>query len=129
MIFSYFTGFNSSQLDSKIVKGVQVIQASMRHMASIRILGKHFCNGFVSSRRLIITTATCVHHIDVHARPDLSVVTVLLASTILTAKRVKVYPIQRADTHPNYNTSEPIKTSGYDIGYLLVGVLINCMII
>ena len=90
-------------------------------MVSLRLHAKHICNGFLVSRRIVITTGYCISEITANDNLHKNVATVLVGTKDLSKRRGKIYAIDHAEPHPQYNSSYPIHTSGYDIGYILVG--------
>ena len=90
-------------------------------MASLRIEEKHICCGFLITKRIVITTGFCVNYIKLTGGSDLDNATVFLGNIdLLAQKRRIIANIDHVDHHPNYKPLQPKKTSGFDVGYVLV---------
>ena len=95
-------------------------------MASLRIEGKHFCCGFMISMKIAMSTGSCAHYMKSHGGPNYINATVFLGNDDL--RRInfgKVVNVDHAMYHEDYDPEDPIGTSHYDIGYILVSPLIT----
>ena len=95
-------------------------------MASLRIKEKHFCCGFMISMRIAMSTGFCAHYMKSHSGPDYIHATVFVGNGDL--RRInfgKVVNVDHAMYHEDYDPEDPISTSHYDIGYILVSPLIS----
>ena len=95
-------------------------------MASLRIKEKHFCCGFLVSMRIVITTGFCANYMKSHSEPDYTDATVFLGSTNLSETELSIIiNVKHAKHHQNYNPNDTDRTGDYDVGYVLVSLLIT----
>ena len=95
-------------------------------MISLRIEGKHFCSGFLVSLRIAITTGFCAHYMMLHGGNAYINASAFVGNPNHTNIQSKqIVNIAHAKHHPNYNPNDPISNGDYDIGYVLVNLLIS----
>ena len=124
----YFTECSSSLLKSKVVNGKEVKDGQFKFLASLRLYKKHFCGGTLITRKYVVTAGRCVSFIRSNAKPNLEAAGVLLGTNDLI-KDGKIYGIKNLEHSNKFDPSNPITTSGYDIGLILVGLLITFVLL
>ena len=126
MIFLHFAESNSSLLSSKIVGGLNTDLVHKKFMASLRIRQKHYCCGFLISKKIVLSSGFCACYMISYSRPRFFDASAFVGEIDLTKiKSGKIIDVDRANYHENYNPEDPITTGDYDIGYILVSLLIN----
>ena len=91
-------------------------------MASLRLKQKHFCSGFLVSKRIVVSTAVCVHYMSTNAGPSLIGATVFVGNVDRTKLEFgKIVNIKHTKHHSGYNPEKSLNTLDYNIGYVLVG--------
>ena len=120
-VFFHFAVNNSSFLKGKIVGGHTLGFKTKKFMASLRIEDKHFCGGFLISRKIVMSTGSCVCYMKLNGGPDFNKSTVFVGNVNFNAYTAKqIVNVDHVNHHPEYDPKNPIKTSGYDVGYVLV---------
>ena len=126
VIFTYYyLAINSSLLNSKVIGGHEASLKSKKFMASLRVRESHFCCGFLLTRRIVITTGSCANFYKLHGGINFNDSTVYFGIVNIDSPRGKKIKVEHANYHPEYNPEDPIKTSGFDIGYVLVSLFIS----
>ena len=110
---------SSSLLDGKIVGGKPAIPRIMKYMASLKINRKHFCGGCLISKVHVLSSAQCVSIIEIHGGINHANASVLLGTTRILGYGIN-RKVARIEYHPNFNPSNPLDTSAFDIGLILV---------
>ena len=121
---------NSSLLDSKLINGTNVLLQNVPFMASIKIYYNvngtsdwmHVCGGSLISKEFVLTAGSCIWLINEYGKPDRSGAVVSLANNFVNGPG-KFYKIKNLEHHPKFDFHDLKKTSGYDIGLILVCIL------
>ena len=86
-------------------------------MVSLKNNGNHFCSGTFVSDKHVLTAGQCVETIRLFQKPNFNPIAVVLGLT--------PYKILQTDINPKYDLQNPIKTFSYNVGIILVSLLIN----
>lgn len=86
--------------EQKITSGVAAAAAEFPYQVSLRINGHHACGGAIVSFRHIVTSAKCVHGVNID---DLVVVTGSISST----NGGQNYSPKKIIINPEYNPEKP----------------------
>ena len=96
----------------------------MSYMASLAIDGNHFCGASLISWYHLLTAGFCINHIILYGGNDYKHASATLGSSDLY-NGGKIYYIKDLMHHKYYYPVEPVITSDYDFGVILVCLLIS----
>ena len=99
----------------------RIEQMTTIFIASLRRKQKHFCGGSLISANHILSAATCI--VIIRKDKNLSFFTALI-STTNSPSGGEDLPIKETIYHRNYVPLNPIVSSNYDLGLILVGIFI-----
>ena len=117
--FLLITVFNTSLLESKIVGGYPVDKGDMRYIVSLQIFNMHVFGGSLISIKLELTAAQCIYIIYKRGGSNWNNATVF-APIDQSLRAGSKYFIQFAMLSPKFDPNDPLNTSNYDIGVIMV---------
>ena len=73
-----------------------------------------------------MSTGFCVNYIKLHGGTGFNDSTVYVGNVNFTARFAKkIVKVHHVNYHPRYNPKDPIYTSDFDVGYVLVSLFIS----
>ena len=93
---------------------------TMKFVASIRQREVHFCNGCLISQEFVLTSGQCIHRIFEFGELEFSNITVMLYD--------QFFNVDHVVTHKLYHHRCRKQSIGYDIGLILVGLVILVLV-
>ena len=108
---------SSSLPESKLIAGDDIEGAIIKYLASLRRKTRHFCSGCMISERHILTGAQCITKLENEHPPDFCNYSAFIGETR--------YEIERVNYHHNYKNMQVTRTRIFDVGLVLVGLLIS----
>ena len=133
--YNYFegthTGFNSSQLESKVYNGEPVLHGAILYVASLQANEKHICTAGIIYWDLLITSASCICEAIEYMNSRAIVSAVIGHIDLNEGER---YYVQGVIYHSSYicrdkYSFEINENYRYDIGVVLVGRIIKILTI